>query len=181
VLKAALDAFEDLGPDKVRVQDIADRAGMSAGHVLYYFADRDHIVISTLILSEENLAARRDRAVEKAVDFEEVLDKFTHLYLPTGPRDVRWALWAQTIARPPTDADQRGRLLAASDSWAVCLADQIAAARDGEPGMSEPIDVADRYCRLMDGLAMEVLLSSPGRGRSWALREAAAAFPVLNR
>jgi AcrR family transcriptional regulator len=181
VLRAALSAFEELGADKVRVQDIAERAGMSPGHVLYYFTDRDHILMSTLMLSEENLAARRDRAVEKATDFDDAVERFTRLYLPTGPRDVRWALWAQMIARPPTDAGERKRLLDTADGWTSCLAALIAEHRGTHSSTQDCLVAADRYCRLMDGLAMEVLLAGPGRGRSWALREATDAFPVITR
>jgi AcrR family transcriptional regulator len=172
VLRAALEAFEELGPDRVRVQDIAERAGMSSGHVMYYFGDRDRILMDTLLLSEESLAERRERAVAKADEAAEAIERVTRLYLPTGPRDVRWALWAQAFARPPSDPQTRERLRGWSDGWAECIGRLLG----GEP---EHRVAATRYCRLMDGLALEVLLGASGRGRAWAVDEARAALAVL--
>ena len=88
VLGAALAAFGELGPDRVRVQDIALRAGMSSGHVMYYFGDRDSILVGTLLLSEENLAERRERAVSRAGSAVEVVDRVTRL-VPPGLVDGR--------------------------------------------------------------------------------------------
>ena len=178
VLKAALAAFEEVGPDRVRVQDIATRAGMSSGHVMYYFGDRDRILFSTLLMSEENLGERRDRAAARAADADEALAAVSRLYLPTGPRDVRWALWAQVIARPPTDTELSRQLAEASDTWTDCIA-ELLSSRARRRQSAEPSATAARYCRLMDGLAMEVLLGGAGRSRSWAVAEAALALTAL--
>jgi AcrR family transcriptional regulator len=172
VLRAALEAFEELGPDRVRVQDVAERAGMSSGHVMYYFGDRDSILLGTLLLSEESLAGRRDRAVAKAEGTADAIERVTRLYLPTGPRDVRWALWAQAFARPPADVETRERLRTWADGWAECIAGLLG-------GTPEDRVAATRYCLLMDGLALEVLLGAPGRSRGWAVGEALTALGAL--
>jgi AcrR family transcriptional regulator len=173
VLRAALEAIEELGPDRVRVQDIASRAGMSSGHVMYYFGDRDRILVGTLLLSEDNLAERRDRAVARSTGPADAVERVSRLYLPSSPSDVRWTLWAQALARPPADVDTRLALRTAVDSWASCLAAVI---RQGvAAGTFADVDAdgtAYRYCRFMDGLAMEVLLASPGRARAWAVDQA---------
>ena len=174
VLRAALEAFEELGPDRVRIQDIAERAGMSSGHVMYYFGDRDRILVDTLLLSEESLAERRERAVARAEGAADAIEKVTRLYLPTGPRDVRWALWAQAFARPPADAETRDLLRTWSDGWADCIGRLLG-------GRPRDRVAATRYCRLMDGLALEVVLGAPGRGRGWAVDEALAALSALTR
>jgi AcrR family transcriptional regulator len=177
VLRAALEAIEKLGPDRVRVQDISARAGMSSGHVMYYFGDRDRILVGTLLLSEDNLAQRRDRAVRRAVDPWDAVDRVSRLYLPGGPKDVRWTLWAQALARPPADADTRTALREAVDSWSACLATVIRqGVASGHFRSLEADATAYRYCRFMDGLAMEVLLGSPGRARAWAVGQAAEAW-----
>lgn len=178
VLKAALAAFEELGPDRVRVQDIASRAGMSSGHVMYYFGDRDRILFSTLLLSEENLAERRERAAARAASPDEALEAVSRLYLPAGPRDVRWTLWAQVIARPPADVELRTRLTDASDSWAHCIA-RLLAARPLGRRPADAASTAAHYCRIMDGLAIEVLVGGRGRGRSWAVAQAADGLAAL--
>jgi AcrR family transcriptional regulator len=177
VLRAALDAIEELGPDRVRVQDIADRAGMSSGHVMYYFGDRDRILVGTLLLSEQNLAERRTRALAKEVDPWRSVERLTRLYLPASSRDVRWTLWAQTIARPPTDRATQEQLRACVDSWSEALAGVITSGRAaGVFRTSDPDATAYRFCRLMDGLAMELLLGAPGHSRAWAVQQANDAF-----
>ena len=178
VLRAALEAIEELGPDRVRVQDIADRAGMSSGHVMYYFGDRDRILVGTLLLSEQNLAERRHRMLAREADPRVAVDRLSRLYLPTGSRDVRWTLWAQTIARPPTDPETRNALREAVDAWSDALARILEAGV--EAGAFRPLEAevtAVRYCRFLDGLAMEMLLGTPGRSsRAWALDQASAAL-----
>ncbi len=180
VLRAALAAIEELGPDRVRVKDIAERADMSAGHVLYYFGDRDRILVDTLLLSESDLADRRDRAVARAADPWVAVDKLSRLYLPTSARDIRWTLWAQVVARPPADTATRESLRAAVDEWSTALSSIIVAGVvSGEFRDVSRSDTAFRYCRFMDGVAMEVLLGSPSASRTWAVEQSAATWRSL--
>lgn len=171
VLKAAMAAAAEVGPDRVRVQDIADKAGMSTGHVLYYFGRRDRILIDTLLLSEADLAAVRDRRVARAPDAWAAVDVLARLYLAEGPGDVRWKLWAQLIARPPTDAQTVRDFADVIDSWGVALEDVIRhGIAAGVMRTDDPAEVAYRTCRCMDGLSMEILLATRGRSRAWAVR-----------
>lgn len=177
VLRAALEAFAEGGADRVRIQDIAARAGMSSGHVMYYFPDRESILVDTLLLSETSLAERRDRAIARAGSADEALDRVTRLYLPTGPRDVRWTLWAQVVARPPESARAREQLRVTSDAWAAAVSGVL---RGGSALSETDADtIAYRYCRLMDGLALEVLLAAPSRSRGWAVDEARRALDSM--
>ena len=177
VLKAAMEVMAEVGPDRVRVQDIAARAGMSAGHVMYYFGNRDRILVDTLLQSEADLVAARDRRVASAESPREALDRLVRLYLPSGAHDVRWKLWAQLVARPPQDADTLRAYAAVIDSWAEALACVV---REGAAAGAFVCDDADelayRTCRLMDGYALEVLLGAPGRTRAWAVAAVVAAL-----
>ena len=175
VLAAAMAVVADVGPDRVRVQDVAERAGMSAGHVMYYFRSRDRILVDTLLLSEADLAARRDRRLAGAGTTAEALDRLVRLYLPAGPDDVRWKLWAQLVARPPRDPETLAAFADVVDSWAATLAGVLAdGAARGEARCDDPAALAYRTCRLMDGYSLEVLTGTPGRTRAWAVREVLA-------
>ena len=177
VLKAALAAIADVGPDRVRVQDVADRAGISTGHVMYYFGSRDRILIDTLLLSEADLTEELARRIRRASGPREAVEKLVRIYLPAGPKDVRWKLWAQLIARPPTDPETVGHFAAVIETWARSLADVLAAGVDeGVLTCDDPADLAYRTCRLMDGYSLEVLLGGPGRTRAWAVRSILAAL-----
>lgn len=170
VLKAAMEVMAEVGPDRVRVQDIAERAGMSAGHVMYYFGKRDRILVDTLLQSEADLVATRDRRLAAADGPRDALDRLVRLYLPSSSSDLRWKLWAQLVARPPQDAETLGAYADVIDSWAAAL---VGVVNDGvEAGVfacDDPEELAYRACRLMDGYSLEVLLGSPGRTRAWAV------------
>ncbi len=175
VLAAAMEVVAEVGPDRVRVQDIAAKAGMSAGHVMYYFGNRDRILVDTLLLGEADLATRRDRRVAAATDVVDAVERLVRLYLPTGPDDVRWRLWAQLVARPPRDEETRRVFGDLVDSWAASLATLLARGVEaGELACDDPSGLAYRTCRLMDGYSLEVLMGIPGRNRAWAVREVLA-------
>ncbi|MBB2915152.1 AcrR family transcriptional regulator [Streptosporangium becharense] len=174
VLRAALQAVDEVGPDRLRVRDIAERAGMSSGHVMYYFGKRDRILVSTLLLSEDELAERLVTELAAAGGPAEAVARLVELYLPGGPGDVRWRLWAQVIARPPQDEETLARIAGFTEAWARELA-AIVVRGMGE-GVFRPVDdpagLAIRMCRIMDSLAGDVLLGLPGRGPEWARDQA---------
>jgi AcrR family transcriptional regulator len=177
VLDAALVAIAEVGPDRVRIQDVADRAGISTGHVMYYFGNRDRILIDTLLLSEADLTEELAQRVRRASGPVEAVEAVVGIYLPSGPDDVRWKLWAQLIARPPTDPETLQHFATVIDAWAQSLTEVLAAGADkGVLTCTEPADLAYRTCRLMDGYSLEVLLGGPGRSRAWAVRAVLAAL-----
>ncbi len=177
VLKAALAAIAEVGADRVRVQDVADRAGISTGHVMYYFGSRDRILIDTLLLSEADLTEELSKRIRRAAGPGEAIEKLVRIYLPSGANDVRWKLWAQLIARPPSDPETRRHLVTVIDTWADSLTQLLTAGvKEGVLTCDDPADVAYRACRLMDGYSLEVLLGTPGRSRAWAVRSILAAL-----
>lgn len=170
VLKAAMEVMAEKGPEKTRVQDIAARAGMSAGHVLYYFGKRDRILVDTLLESEADAGTQRDRRIAAAPSPLDAVERLVRLYLPSGSSDLRWKLWAQLVARPPQDAETLAAYDGVLDGWTTALADAIGAGvDDGTFTCRDPQTTAYRACRLMDGYALEVLLGAPGRTRAWAV------------
>ena len=48
VLQASLDLITEVGIDQVRLAEIARRAGMSSGQVMYYFTTKEQILLETL-------------------------------------------------------------------------------------------------------------------------------------
>ena len=49
VLAAALDVLRERPLHEVQLQEIAARAGMSPGHVLYHFGSKDKILVAAFI------------------------------------------------------------------------------------------------------------------------------------
>lgn len=177
VLKAAMEVIAERGADRARIQDIAKRADMSPGHVMYYFGKRDRILIDVLLHSEAELSDRLRRRVASAPSPLEALDRVVRLYLPVGPADVRWTLWAQLFARPPRDAQTLRDFTAVTDLWASTLAAVVAdGVADGTFTCQQPAEVAYDCARLMDGYSLEVLIGAPGRSRGWAMARVRSAL-----
>src|SRR6516164_10930423 len=65
ILKAALELIVEAGIDQVRVAEIARRAGMSSGQVMYYFTSKEHILLETLAWREHQDTMRRQAALAK--------------------------------------------------------------------------------------------------------------------
>src|SRR5207253_9802423 len=66
VLQASLELIAEVGIDRVRLAEIARRAGMSSGQVMYYFTTKEHILLETLAWSEHE-ETRRRRAGPRAI------------------------------------------------------------------------------------------------------------------
>lgn len=177
VLRAALEAAAAAAPGPVKVADIAALAGMSAGHVMYYFGSRDRILVETLLHAESELAARRDKRLAEAADAEQALRTLVRTYLPGGRGDARWKLWAQLLASPPQDRPTLAAFADLLDAWSRSVARVV---RDGVASgvfrCDDPDDLGYRACRLMDGYALEVLLGTQGRSRTWAVDAVVAAL-----
>ncbi|WP_189248198.1 TetR/AcrR family transcriptional regulator [Streptosporangium pseudovulgare] len=178
VLRAALQAIDEVGPERLRVRDIAERAGMSSGHVMYYFGRRDRLLVSTLLLSEDELAERCAAELAAVADPREAVRRLVELYLPGGAGDVRWRLWAQVVAQPPRDEETLTRIASFTGTWVRELA--ALAVRGAGEGVFRPLDdpedFAGRICRIMDSLAGDVLLGLPGRDAGWAHEQAMRAI-----
>lgn len=158
-------AIAEQGLDAVSMREIGVRAGMSPGHILYYFGSKDVLLLEVLRWSEEDLVKRRRASLARIRGRDRKLQRFCEWYLPEDPSDPRWSLWAQIFAHPPNDAEALELLLEMSRRW---IDDLTAIVGDRA--------FAERQCALMDGLAMDVLLGMPGRTPARAMQMATEAM-----
>jgi len=169
-LAAAIEAIAERGPERVTVRDIAARAGISPSHVLYYFGRRDRILIETLRWSEAQLAQRRRSELARLRSPLRALRRFVALYLPQGAVDLRWNLWSQLTARPPTDPEMLAMVGALEQAWVDDLAEIVRWGCElGAFRVSDPEAFSLRARLLMDGVADDVLLGIPGRDAAWGV------------
>lgn len=170
VLAAAIEAIAERGPDRVTVRNIASRAGISPSHVLYYFGRRDRILIETLRWSEEELTQRRRAELGRLRSPRKALRRFVALYLPVGAVDLRWNLWNQLVARPPTDLETVALVAAMEREWVDDLVEIVRnGQRSGVFAASDPEAFALHARLLMDGVANEIVLGLSGRGAAWGI------------
>jgi AcrR family transcriptional regulator len=159
VLVAALDLITEVGIDRVRLAEIARRASMSSGQVMYYFTSKEHILLETLAWQEHQDLIKRRAALAKVTGAWRQLDRFVGLYLPAGPSDPSWILWLEAWARAPHNRDVSRFLDELLDPWRDDLTKIIdRGIKQGE--FTAPANLDDftyRYIAVLDGLALQGL------------------------
>src|SRR5580698_11125480 len=78
VLKAALELITEAGIDRVRVAEIARRASMSSGQVMYYFTSKEHILLETLAWQDHLDLLRTRAALEKVTGAWRQLERYIY-------------------------------------------------------------------------------------------------------
>lgn len=172
VLQAAATAICERGLAGTRVADIAVHAGMSPGHVMYYFSTREEILVEALRWANERFLEEALADAEALPTVHERLLRLVDLAMPSDPAEEphsQWLLWLDVWARSPrnpiVDANRRDL----ESRWIATyadLAEQGIAA--GEFRSVDAQDFAVRFAVLMDGLGKAVVLAD-----SWMSRERA--------
>jgi AcrR family transcriptional regulator len=172
VLEAAVDTICERGLIDTRVADIGRRAGMSPGHVMYYFATREEIVIQALRLVNDRFFAAAMGEVEALPTARERLLRLIELGMPSPPQEQphsQWLLWLDVWARSPrspvVDADRSRLERRWIDAYAAIVEQGQAA---GEFRDVDADDLAVRLAALIDGLGKSLVLRD-----QWMTRERA--------
>jgi AcrR family transcriptional regulator len=159
ILQAALDLIIEAGIYQVRLAEIARRAGMSSGQVMYYFTSKEHILLETLARQEQQDTQRRRAALATVTGAWRQLEVFVGLYLPAAAPDPSWILWLEAWARAPHDRDVSRFLEELLDPWRDDLAALVARGVQ-ERAFAPPAEIGDftlRFVALLDGLALQRL------------------------
>ncbi|SBV03753.1 transcriptional regulator, TetR family [Streptomyces sp. Ncost-T6T-1] len=177
-MKAAIGVIAEKGTAALRMSDIAARAGMSTGHILYHFGKKDRLLLEVLAWSQADLWARFQEAVDRAATPAEKLNLFVRFYLPTHQGDERYALWTQVLAQRHDEAG-RQILTELLDSWDERLE---AIVREGcELGHFTDVDLPEftvRAVAMLSGLSEDVMF---GRARWQHASPHAFAVAALER
>ncbi|HEY7265876.1 MAG TPA: TetR/AcrR family transcriptional regulator [Trebonia sp.] len=169
VLRAAVELITEAGIDRVRVAEIARRASMSSGQVMYYFTSKEHILLETLAWSDHQDLLRTRDALDKVTGAWRQLERYIYLYLPTSPSHPSWILWMEAWARAPHNRQVSRFLEELLEPWRDDLAAIIARGVE-EGAFAPPADTDDftlRFTALLDGLAVQRLrqMHQPSRNR----------------
>jgi AcrR family transcriptional regulator len=150
------------GIDQARLAEIARRARMSTGQVMYYFATKEHILLDTLAWREHQDTRARRAALREITGAWGQLDCFTRRYLPASRTDPSWIMWMEAWARAPHSADVSRFLDDLIRPWRDDLATIIqAGAGEGIFTPRAPAEFPLTYCALLDGLAIVYLRQMP--------------------
>ncbi|RZU65358.1 TetR family transcriptional regulator [Microterricola gilva] len=180
VVDAAAKAIADLGLANVRVSDIAERAGMTPGHVTYYFPSKTELLMLAIRQSEEALVEQVEAELGGIDDPWARLERLIDLSASDGRGDTGWILWFQvwsdaatndTVAEVHNELDER---------WRQILIDVIA--YGGERGVfayTDLDDAAQLISATIDGLSIQLTVGAPKLARARMLdlcMQASAAF-----
>ncbi|MFB7056308.1 TetR/AcrR family transcriptional regulator [Streptomyces vinaceus] len=177
-MRAAISVIAEKGTAATRMSDIAERAGMSTGHILYHFGKKDRLLLEVLAWSQADLWTRFQQAADQAASPAEKLDLFVRFYLPRHQGDERYALWTQVLAQ---HHDEAGRhiLTALLDGWDERLEAILREGRD--LGHFADVDLTEftiRAVAMLSGLSEDVMF---GRSRWQHTSAHAFALSALER
>ncbi|MFE9040553.1 TetR/AcrR family transcriptional regulator [Streptomyces sp. NPDC012421] len=177
-MRAAISVIAEKGTAALRMSDIAARAGMSTGHILYHFGKKDRLLLEVLAWSQADLWARFQRAADEAASPVEKLDLFVRFYLPRDQGDERYALWTKVLAQGHDEAGRRV-LTELLDGWDERLEAILREGRD--LGVFADVDLPEfviRAVAMLSGLSEDVMF---GRSRWRHASPHAFALSALER
>lgn len=171
VIKAAGQAIAARGLANVRVSDIAEAAGMSLGHVTYYFPSKIDLLMRAIGASEESLVAEVTKSVARVRDPWKRLDKLVALSCSEGHGDPGWVLWFQVWLEAALDPEVARAQEEMDARWRGILADVIRyGVRQGAFATDDPDTSALTLSAMIDGLSIKLTLGAPGFTRAELLR-----------
>jgi AcrR family transcriptional regulator len=180
IMRASLSLITEVGIDQVRLAEIARRADMSSGQVIYYFSSKEHILLETLAWREQLETAERRSALPQVAPGWPRLELYVDLYLPSSLTDPVWILWMEAWARAPHSEGVSRFLDTLMRPWREDLAEIV------DQGVADGVfqpprpgdDFALRFCAVLDGLSVLQLRQMPdlppGRLAELAMKSAHA-------
>ncbi len=164
VLEAALAVIADRGLADTRMRDIAARAGMSPGHLFYYFDSKSDLLVHALRWSEDRLMARAVAELARLSRAADRLVRLVELAAPKGVADAGWVLWLEVWSLAPHDPPLALAEGVLDRRWMQALADVVAEGQAvGEFDRDvDGVAFAQRLSALIDGLGIQVVGGVPG-------------------
>jgi AcrR family transcriptional regulator len=154
ILATAVELIRERGLWEVRLADVAERAGLSATSVVYYFGTKDQLFAEAITHADD---AFYEPLLSELEGLGTAVERIACLFHGSSTSDwPLWMdLWVYSRRHPETAAAQRRF----HERWRETIADVIrhGCAR-GEWSVDEPDAVALRLSALTDGLAVHMVL-----------------------
>ncbi len=165
ILDAAARVITDRGLAETRISDIAERAGVSPGLILYYFESKDRLLSEALTYANDQFYLRMSREVRRIDSARDQLRRLVDLsvpgFLPEFGRLDEWALWIEVWVRALRDPEMAKDREILDQRWRSQIADIIRGGQaSGEFSSAESAEeLALRVATLIDGLAIQVIMN----------------------
>jgi AcrR family transcriptional regulator len=161
VLDAAVTAIAELGLAQVRMSDVAQRAGMTTGHVTYYFPSKNDLLMRAIRRSEAVLTEQAATELDGIDDPWQRLDRLLHLSAAQEPGDPGWVLWFHVWATAAADPEVARGHDELDGAWRAILVDVIEYGRGRGDFATDDADAAAlQLSALLDGLSIQLALGS---------------------
>lgn len=165
ILDAATAVIFERGLADSRIADVAERAGVSAGLVLYYFESKERLLTEALAHLNDRFYLQVSRDMRDLPTARAKLERLIDLSVPgllEGDDDRRdeWALWMEVWGRALRDPQMAKEREVLDRRWRETMATVI---RDGQESGEFPAadaeELALRLTAVMDGLSVQVVLN----------------------
>ncbi len=158
-MAAASELIGERGLAQLRMSDVAERAGMSVGHLTYYFPSKTQLLIRAISQSEERFHCDVTAALARQDDPWTRLVTLIELAGAEGPRDRGWLLWFEVWANAAVDGSVAEVQAELDGWWRHQMAEVIAyGIEQGAFHSGDPARVAAVLSALTDGMSVQVAL-----------------------
>ncbi|MWA14860.1 TetR/AcrR family transcriptional regulator [Streptomyces sp. BA2] len=164
IVRETVRLVAERGFHAVRVADIAEACATSTAAIHYHFPGRDDLLEAAVRWCMDEDTARRAARIAEAADAADELRQLIELQTPRTPQQRwQWSVWLDLWAEAARSTAV-GRLHAEYyRQWRATVADVIRRGVDqGVFRLVDPQSAALRLTALIDGLATQVLASTPG-------------------
>lgn len=170
VVSAASQAIAELGFANVRVSDIAERAGMTSGHVTYYFPSKTELLMHAIRQSEASLVEQAEVELAGIDDPWERLIRLIELSASNGRGDAGWILWFHVWADAASDDAAAAVHNELDGRWRQILADVLAFGRERGAFRFDDLEIAAQLISAtIDGLSVQLTVGARGLDRERTL------------
>ena len=154
ILTTTVELIRERGLWEVRLSDVAERAGISATSVVYYFGTKDQLFAEAIHVADEGFYEPLAGAFERhPTAAERIVLLLRHSAASDWPLWID--LWVYSRHHPETAAAQRHF----HERWRMTIEEIVRyGCQTGEWSVSDPAAVALRLSALTDGLAVHMVL-----------------------
>ena len=125
MIAAAVELIAEQGLANLRVSDVAERAGMTVGHVTYYFPSKNALLIRAIRHSEMEFHQDVERRLARRADPRSRLRSLIEAACANGPNDPGWVLWFEVWSMAVNDPEVRAVQQELAAWWTNKLAETI--------------------------------------------------------
>ena len=170
-MEAALAVVAERGLAATRIADIADRAGMSPGHVMYYFRTKDLVLMEALRYVEDRMHEEAGAELAAITPGRKRLRRLLELNMPDGTADPGWALWLEAWTLAPHDDAVRELVRELEARWVRLLGEVVRSGVAAGSFRCRDVDAAvTRIYATINGLAVQVVTGAHGTTFDTAVR-----------